>query len=230
MVHLPSAAFLFLLVIQPCHPWIAVGCHRSNPRRQHSALASTGPSFSECVRAVSAAPTGTAAVAALQAMRAANHQPSAYQYATVISACNRDDDWRTALSLVEEVRTEGLDLSPACYTACLEACALGGNHALGWQLLDGMREERSAGLDATAYECVSRACVPKGRWKRATAVLSLMAKDGVPVSRAAARAALAACAEAGAGRQARALLFDLYGVTPTVVAAASMTEAGTQAA
>ena len=227
MVHLLSAAFLFLLVIQPCHPWSAVGRHRSNPPRQHSALASTGPSFSECVRAVSAAPTGTAAVAALQVMRAANHQPSAYQYATVISACNRDDDWRTALSLVEEVRTEGLDLSPACYTACLEACALGGNHALGWQLLDGMREERSAGLDATAYECVSRACVPKGRWKRATAVLSLMAKDGVPVSRAAARSALAACAEAGAGRQARALLFDLYDVTPTV-AAASMTDAGTQ--
>jgi len=228
MVQLSPAALVFLLVIRPCHPWISVGRHRSSTPRQHFALASTGPSFSDCVRAVSAAPTGTAAVAALQAMRAAKHQPSAYQYATAISACNRDSEWHTALSLVEELRTEGLDPSPACYAACLEACALGGNHALGWQLLDVMREERSAGLDATAYECVSRACVPKGRWKRATAVLSLMAKDGVPVSRAAARAALAACAEAGAGRQARALLFDLYDVTPNG-AAASSKDAGTKA-
>ena len=90
--------------------------------------------FGHFVQALSSPGVGGGEACALLAdMRRAGHEPTAFQYASAMKACNGDatraseatassggGGWEKCLSLLQEMRTEAVAVNAACYAAALE--------------------------------------------------------------------------------------------------------------
>lgn len=59
----------------------------------------------------------------------------------VTQACSGAGEWRAALSILDDMQTEGLRPDGGAYVAAMEACARGGMMDLALELLDRVLQE-----------------------------------------------------------------------------------------
>ena len=114
-------------------------------------------------------------------------------YSTAIMACSRAGNWERALSLLGEMRSDGLAPNSTTFTAAMAACRKSGAQpGVVMSLLDSMQ---SCGVspDAILYGTALDACADAALCERARGLVVEMVAAGVGVDARARGAVAAAC-------------------------------------
>ena len=137
------------------------------------------------------------------------------EYSMGISAYGRSRDWRSALSLLEEMRAAGVAPNVISFNAAISACGKGGRWERALSLLEEMR---AAGVapDVISFNAAISACEKGGRWERALSLLEEMRAEGVAPDVISFSAAISACAKGGQWERAL-LLFEEVEASSTLV-------------
>ena len=142
--------------------------------------------------------------------------PNAVAYHSAIRACATQKLWPVALSLLDDLRADGLALSTISYNAALAACERGGQWEEARLLLEEMcAEETGTGrplADAISYNTAIAACRKGGSVGAARFALSLlrgMHERRLAPNVIAYTGAMTACVEAGRWRAALSLFSRL---------------------
>ncbi|CAM9849584.1 unnamed protein product [Ectocarpus fasciculatus] len=140
--------------------------------------------------------------------------PDMYSYAAVMSGLAKARNPGRAIELLGEMRAAGMEPDLVCLKGAMEACRSKGAAKEAGVVLEQVREldpTPSASTMAGVLTSAIAACVTEGAWEQATDWLTdiRMARGGALPPPEAYAAAANACARAGQGVRARALIAEL---------------------
>ncbi|CAJ1952294.1 unnamed protein product [Cylindrotheca closterium] len=151
-------------------------------------------------------------------------EPDFVTYGTILSACERGEQWPLVLTYAETMQNRGLELDGVALTSCLHACQQLGLAGEALEYLEQMktvhpvvpitaRLERSGakqplqGPDAVAYRLAISACARGGAWKDGIRLLQKFEQEtGQQPGVVAYTAAITGCEYAGKWKEAFQLL------------------------
>jgi len=169
-------------------------------------------------------------------------EPDMVTYATILSACERGEQWSLVLNYAQTMENRGLELDGLAITSCLHACQQLGLAEEALKYLEQMktvhpvapitaRLERSSakqplkGPDAVAYRLAISACARGGAWKDGIRLLQKYEQEtGQAPGVVAYTAAITGCEYAGKWKEAFHLLDRMRkaGVEPNEVTMAAV--------
>jgi pentatricopeptide repeat protein len=135
-------------------------------------------------------------------------EPNIIHYNCVISACEKEGQWKKALALLDEVKErEGIEPDVRTYSAAISACEKGGQWEQALVLLDEVKEREGIDPNVLTYSAAISACAKGGQWEQALALLEeAKNREGIKPNEITYNAAISACAKGGQWEQALALL------------------------
>jgi pentatricopeptide repeat protein len=96
-----------------------------------------------------------------------------------IMACRRGARWEEALSVVESMKTKGLERDGAVYASAIAVCGAAGQWAKGVQLLEEAVADWPYGLTPNMFNAAISTCCRGEAWEMVTRVVGLMEQHGV---------------------------------------------------
>lgn len=169
-------------------------------------------------------------------------EPDLVTYGTILSACERGEQWSLVLNYAKKMQKRGLKLDGLAVTSCLHACQQLGLAEEALNYLEQMRNvhpvapitaklQRSGakrplqGPDAVAYRLAISACARGGAWKEGIRLLQTFEQEtGVAPDVVAYTSAITGCEYAGKWKEAFHLLDRMRkaGVEPNEVTMAAV--------
>jgi pentatricopeptide repeat protein len=139
-------------------------------------------------------------------------------YSAAISACEKAGKHQSALDLLKEMDTKGIQPNVISYSAAISACEKAGKHQ---SALDLLREMDTKGIqpDVISYSAAISACEKAGKHQSALDLLREMDTKGIQPDVISYSAAISACEKAGKHQSALDLLkeMDTKGIQPNVI-------------
>ena len=103
---------------------------------------------------------------------------TAKEFTVCIGAYGRTRDWRSAVSLLDEMRRVGVEPNLFSYSAAISACAKDAQWERALSLLEEM-PQRGIEPDVICFSAAITACEKGRQWERAVALLEEMRRRGV---------------------------------------------------
>ena len=143
---------------------------------------------------------------------------TAKEFTVCISAYGRTRDWRSAVSLLGEMRRVGVEPNLFSYSAAISACAKDAQWERALSLLEEM-PQRGIEPDVICFSAAITACEKGRQWERAVALLEEMQGRGVQPDVICFNSAISAFEKGGQWERALELLETMQrrGVAPDVI-------------